>query len=520
LHLKEVPMRRSLAALPLVLALSACGTTVPRGAATGSPDAVDPSSYLQSPASGPATGPLALVPQSGGTTSVAPEAPPTAAAGAGVPLDPAAPPVAGYGPGVTDKALYVGIMVKVNAEQANAAAGAAGVSTGDEELGFRILIDEVNAHGGIAGRRVVPVFHKVDASTTQTNDEIVRAMCADWTEDHHVFATLYGGDPALLACLDKAQSVVAYDNLGTSAASIFQKYRYYAEVSLFNVNRLARAEVQGLAGQGWFAPWNAAVGAPGGPGTKVGVLTYDDPSFKSAVTHDLLPALAKQGHASVSTVYVRVPQSTAELSGLSADIANAILKLRQAGAEHVVLFDASGTLTLLFLNAAQAQQYFPRYGINSQNAVQLLMNGGNIQKQQLVGSQGIGWFPVMDVADQYASDSGPDSNAARRRCLDLYRRHQVTFADANAKAVALLTCNSMFFLKAAVERGTSTTPGVISRDTFLAGVNALGTSFESAMTFSTRFGPTKHDGASAYRPLAYDGSCGCVHYTGPRQVVP
>ena len=47
-----------------------------------------------------------------------------------------------------------------------------------------------------------------------------------------------------------------------------------------------------------------------------------------------------------------------------------------------------------------------------------------------------------------------------------------------------------------------------------AAVDRLGTRFDSPYTFSTRFGAGRHDGAAAWRPLAYDEGCQCFRYRG------
>src|SRR5205085_2589904 len=109
-------------------------------------------------------------------------------------------------------------------------------------------------------------------------------------------------------------------------------------------------------------------------------------------------------------------------------------KFRQDGVTHVILRDERGLLTLLFLNNAQSQHYFPRYGFTTQNGPQTLADPGDIPKQQLRGSMGIGWSPQLDITPAQNTDEGPYSNAARRRCIALYKAHGITFADTNAEA--------------------------------------------------------------------------------------
>src|SRR5439155_12805841 len=60
--------------------------------------------------------------------------------------------------GVTDKDIQIGVIYADNAGAANAAIGAAGVGQIDSKRAWDALFAELNAHGGIAGRKAVPVF--------------------------------------------------------------------------------------------------------------------------------------------------------------------------------------------------------------------------------------------------------------------------------------------------------------------------------------------------------------------------
>jgi hypothetical protein len=201
-------------------------------------------------------------------------------------------------------------------------------------------------------------------------------------------------------------------------------------------------------------------------------------------------------------------QQNSDLGPLAAAISNAVRKFRNDGVEHVVIVDERGVLTLLFLNNAQSQHYFPRYGFNSQNGAQTLADAGDVPRQQLVGSMGIGWSPSLDISSAENTDTGPYSNDARRRCLALYKAHGITFADPNAEAGSLDICSSFWFF----QNVGNQLRGAVNRDAFMAVVNRLGP-FEAAGLFGTRFDADHHDGVSAGRYVAYNDGCGCVRYT-------
>jgi hypothetical protein len=414
-------------------------------------------------------------------------------------------------PGVTDTTITIGVPYAVNGAAANAALGAPGITQGDEKADAQILIDDVNAHGGVAGRKLVPVFHAVDATSTDTADAIAQSICSDFTQDHHVFVAFVGNQATLLKCLMDAGVVVLNDDVSAADSQTFKDNPYFVMISAFNLDRIAKAEIPALVAQDYFSGWDPSLGAARpAPKAKTGVITWDDPNFVRANKGSFLTGLASAGYSPDQNdiVYITPPQRTSDDGAAEAQVANAVLKFRSDGVDHVLIFDSSAGLSLFFLESAQSQHYFPRYSVNSQNGPQALMDTGAIQKQQLVGSVGIGWFPILDISTAEDPDNGPYSNPSRQKCIKLMTDHGQSFSDANAEGVALLYCNSYWFL----QRIFSNTGGQVNRPAFLAGIKATGSSFQSTITFGTRFSDTAHDGAAFVRYYAYDDACGCMHY--------
>src|SRR4051794_28015501 len=117
------------------------------------------------------------------------------------------------GPGVTATKIYVGISYSTNADALNQAAGVTNAAVGDEKGYGNAVIDDINRHGGIAGRRVVPVWHDYDGTSTDTSAVQEQAACADYTQDHHVFAVLELGDDAFNTCVTRTGAVIVDDNV-------------------------------------------------------------------------------------------------------------------------------------------------------------------------------------------------------------------------------------------------------------------------------------------------------------------
>ena len=193
-------------------------------------------------------------------------------------------------PGVTDTTINIGLMYTVNGAAANAAIGAAGITQGDERANFRILIDDINKNGGIAGRKVVPVFHPLDATSTQSLDSQWQAACDDFTQDHKVFAVFSGSNDTFRECITK-RGALAVDNGGltTVGEDVFRQYPNYVEIMSINLDRMAHLMLEGLNAQGYFGGWSPQLGRPVSGRAKVGIVLWDLPSFRKAVDKVSVP---------------------------------------------------------------------------------------------------------------------------------------------------------------------------------------------------------------------------------------
>jgi len=416
------------------------------------------------------------------------------------------------GPGVTDKEIFIGAGYAVNSAAANAALGAGGIDQGDDKKNTQIVIDDINAHGGVAGRKLTPVWYQLDATSPQTTDQQYQAVCETLTKDNKVFAVGGGGESdTMLNCMNNAKVVAINDDLTVSDAARLKRYPYYWELTSLNLDRMAVAEVAGVNAQGYFSgSWNTTTGTPAPVKAKVGVLTFDMPSFNHAVDQVLVPALAKLGYRPDAADIVRAPapQSQADVGNAGAAVSSAVLKFRGDGVTHVFILEDSAILSLLFANNADSQGYHPRYAANTQTGQQALVDSGAYPRGQLAGTVGIGWLPGLDITPAENTDNGPYSNDTRRRCVQLYKEHGVTYESANAEAVALGTCNTFWFFRDVMKHVT-----VLNRDGFRAAAERMGTSFETASTLVTRFDSNHHDGVAAVRYWAYKAECGCMRYT-------
>ena len=421
-------------------------------------------------------------------------------------------PSSAVGPGVTAKEINIGLGYSVNGGAGNAAIGVKGVSTGDDKGENQALIDDINAHGGVAGRKLVPVWHPYDSTSTDSADVQEQKACDDYTQDHKVFLAFDRGRDTFNECMQARGSFnIAAGGITDTAASTYKRFPYYVELSTLNLDRASAIEPGILNQEGYFGGWDANLGQAGNAKAKLGIITFDFPTFSHAVDQVMVPALRAIGHAPDPQDIRKVTwlQSNSDAGALAAAVSSAVLRFRQDGVTHVIILDERALVTLLFIREANSQGFKPRYGLNTTNGVQVLVDGGNLNPDQLNGALGIGWSPSFDITPSQNTDNGPYSNNARRKCMGLMKAKGFTFADANAESVALDICNSFYFLQLA---GNSVS-GPLNRDSFIAAVNALGTRFENAGTFVNRFSAAQHDGVAAVRQWKWDSGCSCGKYT-------
>lgn len=414
------------------------------------------------------------------------------------------------GPGVTDKEIHVGVPYAVNGGAANAAIGASGIDQGDEKRNTQVVVDDINKNGGVAGRKLVPEYYELDATSADTIDNQYQAACESLTQDRKIFVLMGGDNENFLRCLNNAKVIALNENLTISDGARFKRYPYYFEITALNVDRIAANEIPALQAQNYFTGWNTATGTPGPAKPKVGILTFDMPGFNHAVDQVMVPALAKIGLKPDSADVIRAPdaQRVSDVSADAAVVSNAVLKFRSDGVTHVLVLEKGGTLSLLFGNQAESQGYRPRYGANTQTGQQALLDSGAYPKSQLNGTVGIGWSPSIDITPAENPDNGPYSNDSRRRCLALYKAAGVTYDNANAAAVSLGTCNQFWFFRDVMKNAVA-----VNRDAFLAAANKMGTSFQSTGGMVTRIDPNHHDGMGAIYYWQYKPECSCMRYT-------
>ena len=423
------------------------------------------------------------------------------------------------GVGITADKIYLGIGYETNGDAANAAFGATGISQGDPQADAKAVVADINEHGGIAGRQVVPVWHAINAASNDTYADMDQQTCAAYTQDAHVFAAMDKGlTDNFPACMQHAGAMNF--NSGTILypdQAELQQFPYYFDAGTLTTDRVFQQLPRSLTTMGYFNGWDANLGqASSAAATKVGVLTYDHPEWNRALPR-LLSGLASAGHAVSPDDVIKVqwPNSTSDTRNLVTAVGNAELKFRQDGVNHVILLDANGLQLLFFSRAAQGQHYYPRYGLDSGSGAQTLESGSDVDPQQLNGAVGFGWSPGLDLTPSAAAKYEPPRMKACLQMIDK-RTGQDLEGQPNAAGIAVSFCDVMYLLKWGVEHAGQS----ITRDTVRAALEHAGTSYPAVEFLQEYYGPNRHDGVQVGWNFAWDSSCTCTKYVGGSFQIP
>lgn len=404
-------------------------------------------------------------------------------------------PVSGAGPGITATKIFLGIAYFPDAAATNSAIGAGGANSGDQRDYYNAVIGDLNKRGGLRGRKVEPIYFEYSSTSGEPLDSQDQRACDKWTKDNKVFAIFFRGR-ILQECARKAGALIISGDGETGP--VFDRLPNLLDPSAVRLERLAQSTVSGLSRQQYFQT------SPAWPTGKIGIISWDSATYRYGISNGYLPALNRLGKTA-KTSFVTPPQTANSIADAGAAVSNTVLSFKAAGIDHVFiqdgpagLFGGAG-LTLLFLNDAKAQNYYPRYGFNANNVPGYSVFPADQQRGML----------AVDFSDYMPSqDDGILPNVARQRCFSIMQKYGVTPSDVNTYSTAASACDQVWFVEALLNRASEPTLRGA-----LAAAESLGTAYRSPMAYGTRLGPGRHDGADLARNSRFDDACKCMKYT-------
>lgn len=405
---------------------------------------------------------------------------------------------AGSGPGVTPTTIYVAGAYDPDAAAADSALGAANANPGNTKAEEEAVVSYINSHGGVDGRKLSIVWYQASVQNDSTTTD--QQSCQTWTQDHKVFI-LAAGTPIWDQCTAN-EHAVALDTGAITEETTQMNQRYPADIDLTGptIDHSMSITINGLKRQGYFAR-----------GAKIGMVTWDDPYFHYGIAAGAQPALARAGisPSSVPVQYITAPASYGDLGATSSSVQSAVLKFRTEGINHVILFDgptgvnSSGILFLEWMQQANSQMYYPKYGLNSTSGFTTL--GSDVPSKELVGSIGVGWDPLLDES---STDYGKQNlDPQGQLCMRIMAAAGQSESGNNAVALQTAFCDEMFFLQKVL---AGLHP--LNQRTAVDAINAVG-NYTPIETFGVHVSASQHDGLELIRNIAFVTSCDCYRYT-------
>lgn len=511
------PKSGLLVALACIAALVAgCGSTAQvSGTASAGGDGLRAEPGLSSTSQPPGSGDIGG--GGGGTTAVGSvgtptgadavmggisQAGPSAAANGRRPGSPSAIPAKGFGWDTTS--VYVGIPTEEDVHQY---AGSLGINfdPGSLEEDAKAVIADVNAKGGLFGRRVVPVFHDNATSDLESNPQAAaQRNCTAFTEDHQVIA-VFNAVPTLdtdnwHACLQSHHTPLVNGSSSLYDSISFKQFGPYLWNTIEpNMSVFAPRWVSELKRLAYFSKWNTTAGGPGSAAVKVGIL-MPDAAVSQRIAREMKDRLVRLGLPVVEYAYHD------SVSNYGGDMSSAVLRFASSGVTHVLSLPPIALAKVVFMQTAEQQRYRPRYAMSSVDNPLAFVS--NVPKEQLSGGLGVGWIPAVDVDTAH----DPGQTAPQRECLTALKRGGQTFA-GDTRRVAMMAafdiCTSLKLIVAAGESAQGFDAQHLAR-----GIGSIGFGFPTAPTFHSGLSPTNPAMPDQVRTLAYSPQCGCFTYQG------
>ncbi|MCW2606553.1 MAG: hypothetical protein JWO60_1246, partial [Frankiales bacterium] len=379
----------------------------------------------------------------------------------------------------------------------NQANDSAGVETGQTvDLGtvYRGLIAAMNKQGGLAGRRIAPVFHESSAAAADYNAEYASA-CATFVEDNKTAAVLtaIGYDGAFTSCLRKGGAFLVDGAAGGADEARMRKETSFLSTGAPTLERRERAVV--ATGQE-LASFSR--------GTVVGALVDSCPETRVGYEKGLVPAAKKAG-LSLVAVEIQCASGFSDLGAISAQLQNAVLRFRSAGVTQVTFVsNTESTGVLLFAQSAESQGYRPGYVLSSR--AQPVALEQNLPEGQLRGMVGAGWSSPLDVA----FDKQPARTKVQARCLALLTTVGIVPKSGADLYFSYTACDTVFAYEALLQQSGGRS-GLA--DVAAAG-GRLGRGLQLPGTYATALSPGRLDAPAVRRSFGYDRGCGCFVHRG------
>ncbi|MTA97642.1 MAG: hypothetical protein F2532_01770, partial [Actinobacteria bacterium] len=367
------------------------------------------------------------------------------------------------GPGISGKSVRIGFIVP-NPKTAAGGTGFVDGESGDAKVQVLAMVKYVNEQGGLAGREIDPVIRVVDSATDSVQQE--NAVCTGFTEEDKVFAVVLTGirEASARSCFAQANTVMIDAGSSPLSRSEFSALKPYLWAPSFTpVENYAQTLATGLRGQDFF-----------GPDVKVGVLIESERNLDEAFSTYMKPIITAAGVKEMTTA--TFDTSSPGTQGSSAGAAVNGFKARGV---NRVIFLGRPDMAGFFTSIAAPQLYAPRLSIGTFDVPNFIrLNPTYYPPAALKGAVGVGFAPSIDDIS-----SGFPTKGSESKCVNIYTLANQEFAERSDAQRALLYCDAVLFLQAAMKNVDTKSP--LNAYSFEAAAHSLGRTWQAASSLET-----------------------------------
>jgi len=384
-------------------------------------------------------------------------------------------------------------------------AAALGVNAGQtytDKAAYEALVKEYNAHGGLAGRKIVPVYGETDTASNDWDTQF-QAACQNLTQDHHVKAVLgyiFVFLDSFEQCLAKAGVSHLYGGYQPGDAQAQKDFPTIVSVAHPTVDVANETVLAGAIASGRLTGKS-----------KLGILydgcAHGERAFKTSTE----PFLKRNGIA-YETFFGDCAGGAGDAGSAAAQVKSAQLQFAARGVD--VAFVSNAIALLLFMNNAESQGYRPSY-INSGFGAAFEAQQGAVPQAQLENLHGYGWMPGIDVGQQRQPYPATPQQKA---CLGKLKRQGLVPQQYNDFMFAYVTCDSLDLYDRALRVTGGRTDAAILKQALLK----VMPTFTGSATYGGAYGvgDRQRGGPGRYREIGWTDSCSCFTYRGPVRTVP
>lgn len=347
------------------------------------------------------------------------------------------------------------------------------------------LVDDLNAHGGIAGRRVqaaLSEFSPLVPAEAQT-------ACVDQADDKKVFLSLAEvslTDDALERCLASHQTPVVTSN-SSSLADLAGNAGWTHQIAMSR-DRMFKDWVD------WLVSAGVATAT-----TRIGLLhaaTAEDDALAADV---IGPYLRQRG----LNLVAQAGFSGLTIASAGSDAQTAAARFRDAGVD-LVLPDLDFLRTFLFLQATSTLGSGAHFSVSDLGQLSLTV-ATSFYPTTFAGTRGITAY-TNDITGARQAPAGP----ALQECLRVAQIGGQSLPAAGIERLADEVQLAQFCQELALVAHVATLAGPhLNRASFSAAFDRVTNwSDRAALTGALSFAPGKFDGADSYRVLEWRPDCG------------